>query len=528
MMGTSQGIIHSVWASICSYLRHKEGGVAIIFAVTLFPMIAIAGISIEIGRNIYVNTRLSNAVDAAAVAAARFSTLDSQEVVNTFFYANFEQGLLNVNVTPVVTSTNDTTFTVTAEGEMPTIIGQFLGINSLHVEAQATVQRSFGGMEVALVLDVGGNMQGDQLATIISSMQSFINTVHRAGADPALTTISIVPYAMTVNIGENRLAWLIDPETVDGANPVGWAVDPFTNIPTPNYVAGNRLFPNRAGTNPVERRWSGCVMNRVHGVGELNDDPPSVQKWFAYFAYPTKAGDDNDWTPQITPPGIQTGQSFNTKGPNRGCPNPILERNNTKNVLNNNLGNLQAAYGGGTDATNIVWGWRLLSPRWNGFWGGTPAKEYDAPNNTKAIVLIADGHNEWYDSAGNPTGDPTGYLTHPGVTPQRYITYLGAAQAALNYPPVVGNRRYLNGAFRTDAQARTILNQNFAQACTLIKEKGIQIYTVLFQEADAEARQVFEDCATSPAHNYNPGDKKALDAALTKIGEELKQIRIIS
>lgn len=527
MTGTSQRMIRSIWSAIGSYLRRKEGGVAIIFAVTLFPMIAITGISVEVGRNIYVNTQLANAVDAAAVAAARFSTLDPQEVANTFFYANFEQGFMNVTVAPVVTAVNETTFTVTAEGEMPTIIGKFLGITSLHVEAEATVQRSFGGVEVALVLDVGGNMQGDQLATLKSGMQVFINTVYGGGADPALTTISIVPYAMAVNIGEDRLSWLIDPETVDGANPVTWTN--VGGVPIPDYATGNRLFPKRAGTNPAAERWSGCVMNRVHGVGELNDDPPSIQKWFAYFASPTKAGDDNDWwNLAMNKSDIKTGTNFSVKGPNRGCPQFILERNNVKNILNSNIGNLGAAYGGGTDATNIVWGWRLLSPRWNGVWDGTPAKEYDAPNNTKAIVLIADGRNEWYDSAGAPTGDPTAYLAHPSVTPQRYITHLGAVQAALSYPPIVDNRRYLNGAFRSDAEARTILNQNFGQACTLIKATGIQIYTVLFQEADAAARQVFEDCATSPAHNYNPDDKTALIAALSKIGEELKRIRIVS
>ena len=49
----------------------------------------------------------------------------------------------------------------------------------------------------------------------------------------------------------------------------------------------------------------------------------------------------------------------------------------------------------------MVWGWRTISPRWRGLWGGaTPADmpfDRDEPLMDKAVVLMTDGENQFYD-----------------------------------------------------------------------------------------------------------------------------------
>ena len=57
---------------------------------------------------------------------------------------------------------------------------------------------------------------------------------------------------------------------------------------------------------------------------------------------------------------------------------------------------------GGTSSNfGMVWGWRTLSPRWQGLWGGaTPADmpfDRDEPLMDKAVVLMTDGTNQFYD-----------------------------------------------------------------------------------------------------------------------------------
>ncbi len=55
----------------------------------------------------------------------------------------------------------------------------------------------------------------------------------------------------------------------------------------------------------------------------------------------------------------------------------------------------------------MVWGWRVLSPRWRGLWGGntpnTRPLDYDASDTDKVVVMLTDGNNEVYDHmAGEP------------------------------------------------------------------------------------------------------------------------------
>ncbi|MBL0942086.1 MAG: hypothetical protein IBJ00_05100, partial [Alphaproteobacteria bacterium] len=60
----------------------------------------------------------------------------------------------------------------------------------------------------------------------------------------------------------------------------------------------------------------------------------------------------------------------------------------------------------------LVWGWRTLSPKWLNLWGsqtGYP-KNYNLPHNRKALLIMTDGENNWFDGPLPPTGgDPTAY-----------------------------------------------------------------------------------------------------------------------
>ncbi|MBT6404824.1 MAG: Flp pilus assembly protein TadG, partial [Rhodospirillaceae bacterium] len=49
----------------------------------------------------------------------------------------------------------------------------------------------------------------------------------------------------------------------------------------------------------------------------------------------------------------------------------------------------------------LAWGWRVLSPAWQGLWGGaTPSElplDYDTPLMDKVAIMLTDGVNQWYD-----------------------------------------------------------------------------------------------------------------------------------
>ena len=57
--------------------------------------------------------------------------------------------------------------------------------------------------------------------------------------------------------------------------------------------------------------------------------------------------------------------------------------------------------GGTAGNEGLAWGWRVLSPRWRGLWGGntpnTRPLDYKTANTDKVAVILTDGDNQVYD-----------------------------------------------------------------------------------------------------------------------------------
>jgi hypothetical protein len=55
--------------------------------------------------------------------------------------------------------------------------------------------------------------------------------------------------------------------------------------------------------------------------------------------------------------------------------------------------------GGAFSHIGLVWGWRTLSPRWQGEWlhsdGSTVSPDRPSMEGNKVLVLLTDGQNDW-------------------------------------------------------------------------------------------------------------------------------------
>jgi len=470
-----------------SYLKKEAGGVAIMFAFFLVPFISVTAIGIEVGRMLYAETKLSYAVDAAVIAAAKYDPAEAQQNGEAMFHANFPSNFMGITAVPVVTISGDEkTIEVTAESDMPTIIGKFLDVDFLHVNAAATVVRSFVGLEIAMVLDTTGSMNsGGKLNALKSAARNFVDIIYGNNNTRDNTAISIVPYIMTMNVGNNKASWLSSA----------------AGIPTPSSF-------------PASEPWKGCVKNRLTGVGALTDDPPSVQKFETYFAessypfHPSWERWDNDW--RLVEGAVQVVNTYGSSniGPNLNCGEPILPLTNHKANLQVKISSLNTQMGG-TDGSRIVWGWRSISPRWAGLWGGEAIKSYTASNNIKAIVMMTDGVN---DVPGRP-----------------YVNAAVTAYETRSNPAIIGNNRRSTGGVygaTTRPTATTAINGAMGQVCAAIKAQGIEIYTVVLQVNNATTQQLYKDCASSPDHYFQSDTTQDLYDHFEKIAKSLNRIRI--
>ena len=148
----------------------SESGVALmIFALLLVGIIPAIGLAIDLSIVYIGQSKLSAAVDAAALAAARGLSRGNDSgaqqsnavtVASNYVTANFQTGFLGASgltsSTTVTTQANSRTVAITASVAMPLTFMRILGPSSRTVQASATATRK--DVNVMLVLDRSGSL----------------------------------------------------------------------------------------------------------------------------------------------------------------------------------------------------------------------------------------------------------------------------------------------------------------------------------------------------------------------------------
>lgn len=211
-----------------------------------------------------------------------------------------------------------------------------------------------------------------------------------------------------------------------------------------------------------------------------------------------------------------------TRGPNRGCPTPIVPLTSNETTIQNNIAAMQHWMGGGTNqAEGLAWGWRVLSPT-------APFTEGEAfnaarDNVRKVIVLMSDGENTNVGTDAVMTGDYSAY------------NYLGFwrdyAGGNLITQVLFGILHgVLPSALRRDIDSSneyvTYVNSRQQQLCTNIKNSGIEIYTVIFRETDTTTVNMMRSCASGTDHFYRADNAQQLSQAFSAIGSGIGELRL--
>jgi hypothetical protein len=375
--------------------------------------------------------------------------------------------------------------TLSTRATTPTHFMRVFGQETMTVSARSVIQRETTGMELALVMDNTGSMFGAAFNAMQAAAFDLIDILYGDEDEIDNLWVSLVPYTATVNIGNTRTGWL---------------------------QAGDRVLTNLGSYSTAG--WKGCVMAQPMPY-DGDDTPISSQKLTSFFYAATSSTSDNNW-PTIKPNQVYNGGVNDSRGPNLGCGPAITPLTSSKATIDTAIGNMAAwGRGGTTGNLGLTWGWRTLSPRWRGDWGGetpnTLPLDYHTNFMEKVVVILTDGNNQFHDNdtstANNsvPASDFTAY--------GRIETLIGSTAGT------AANRR---------AAGRTILDSRMAATCTAMKAEGIRIYSIIFGASpDATARTLFTNCATTPAMYYYAPDNAALSSAFRAIGGQLANLRIV-
>lgn len=347
------------------FLRDSNGNVAIVVAFLILPMLVLAGGATDLARAESHRVQLQDGIDRAVLAAASLTqTVTVETTVRDYlksldFVDEVELAFdydLSINARDVK---------VTASYEMPAGFLPLIGIETLPIRVSAAAVEQRSNIEISLILDMSGSMRYDtpsRLSMLRPAAKEFVDTLLTPQSAPS-TTISIVPYAGSVNPGATAFGLLKVPRKHNYSSCVEFVASDYSNaiIPWTSRTQVPHFTHNHTSQNDPVLGWSWC---------------PQDQSAITYLS-------------------------------------------NNANLLKNRIDSLKMFDGTGT-AVGAIWGLQLLDPVMRPFIGqmsaaGVVANEFasrpaafDDPETLKIIVLMTDGEisQQWrpakYDYPRNP------------------------------------------------------------------------------------------------------------------------------
>jgi Flp pilus assembly protein TadG len=485
------------------FRRNQQGSVAIIFGVAIVAVMVAAGVAVDFGRSVRMQSELQRAADSGVLAAARASMEDQDlniteltAVARQYFDQNDNAGDGDLTIQKFqlkkATVDGEEGFELSVTAQAATTMMGVVGIQQLNVDilsrANAGVAKQ---LELVMVLDTTASMGfGTKMDDLKTAANGLVDILMPAGGKYDNVNLGVVPFARYVNIGlaSRHELWtdvpadyqipqddycytpsvLVTPgencttttstcttqdkcttKTTDGVSvttcgPVTTCSGGGTTCEIPPvYEPGEEVCTPR---DPIEVKWNGCAGSRNHDLNVT----------------------DRDYT--LNPvPGIMS----------VSCPSELLQ-------LTNNRGHVIASIDSMSPsdntfiATGAVWGWRVISP-------GVPyetgqAYELIAQDKLiKAMVLMADGMNT--------------------VSPN-----------------------YSDGKHSGSDTAAS--NDLLAEVCTNAKAEGILIFSVAFDVTDTTIKDLLQNCATTPDNYYDASSGSELQTAFSDIANSLLSLRL--
>lgn len=388
----------SVTMLAARFQRDERGSIAIIFGLTALTMTMFVGAAIDISRWLSARTDTLNAVDAAVLAGARSLQVNSSnpqaavETAKRFYEANTRNRLPVVDTIKFKTARADTAFQASGSAEIETPFLGFAGVQSLPLiklsSAQGDTEFSeavlkVGGnggtnLEVSMMLDVTGSMQGSKIEDMKDAAKDLIDIVVWEDQSQHTSRVALVPFSEAVRLDGN------------------WAAEVASNGPA------TLTFKDKSNKNKTYKLDPKCVTERV-GAQALTDAAPNGQD--------------------------KVGRFYDSDGKcNPQSPTTVVPLSSDKDGLKNKI-DAYVASGMTAGQLGTAWAWYMLSPNWaqrvppasrpESYSMLTEMNEKGQPKLKKIAVLMTDGeYNTEYCSNGVTTDAMSCTLPNGNATNQ--------------------------------------------------------------------------------------------------------------
>lgn len=486
----------------------RRGNVAVIFALSLVPLMAAVGGGLDYARSVVVRAEMNSALDAAALAvgsATNLTTTQMQALAQQYFNANYTVDSSFGTPAAVSVSKSGQSITISTSCDVPTSILKVAGIQSMPVTASTTVMWGQQKLWVAMVLDNTGSMsQGDSNGSKMSSLKTashqLLTLLQNASPTAGDVQVAIIPFARDVNIGTSYAgaSWL-SFDDFDNAPPTpSTSYGPGDSCPWSDWSNGYHCTSgptnNSSDTNniPNSGSYKGYICPSDTSTGHYwNGCFNSVSIGNGKYSHTWIANNTNTWSGCVTDRGTASkpsGQDYDTENwavsqstpkslfvaeNSPSCPvTTILPLGYNWTTLSNKIDAMQP--NGSTNQTiGLVWGWQALTQ-------GDPLDPPALPANTqRIIVLLSDGlntQNRWSGDGSNQSSD---------------------------------------------------VDDRMGKACANAKADGVTIYAVYVDIGGTQGNSsVLQACATDSSKYFDLTSSSQIVAAFQAIGQQITNLRV--
>jgi Flp pilus assembly protein TadG len=454
--------------SFSRFLRDPRGSLLTWAAFLMVPLMGFVGLGVDTARGYMVRARLSQSLDAAALAAGRQAsdTAKATQAAEMVFKANFPSGYMDASLSgPTLTFNADKdTVTASASAVLPTYFVHLIGTDTVTISASTEVTRRTVFMDVVVSIDVSGSMDEyigstKKIDAASAAARTLVDTLFGSAEQKDLLKMGLVTWNSNARILDINSTYQRNQST---SKSVPTYKDPYTN--------GNRSTVWFARNSPVPfftrppNGWKGCAEARF-----LND---SIDTNDADLAISMGKIGGKDWV------GWKWADTTTLQCPNQG----IQRLTNTRGQMISAVQQVKDPSGNTNLAQGLLWGWSLLGTSGSPFAGdGTTPPAQGEGELIRAIVLMTDGAN----------------------TQDSDDAYKGALTAS-----------------KLDDRTKTIAQK--------IKTEGVVIYAIQFGYKSGPQEALMKQVASGPSapyYQYAP-DAASLKDAFQEIGNHLSKLRI--
>lgn len=238
--------------NLLSIGRDRRGNVAIIFALSLLPIVGLIGAGIDYSHATSVRVALQAALDSTALMLSKKATAltsgQLQTLAQNYFTALFNRPeAQSVSITATYTTNGGSQVIVTGSANVATNFMQVMGFHTLGVSGQATAKWGFTRLRVALVLDNTGSMaDSNKITELKTATNNLLTQLQGDAQQNGDVYVSIIPFVKDVNLGASNY----------NASWIDWTDWNSANQTCSGHGRNFSCSPNDHST------WNGCVVDR--------------------------------------------------------------------------------------------------------------------------------------------------------------------------------------------------------------------------------------------------------------------------